>query len=245
MLARLKMDLDTNEWDYRKASRLQGFMMERLDSGYAEEMHNQQMHPYSQTILHDGESSIWQICALSAEACEQVVGALFGKVEKIKLNNEKQAVIVRDMETEVFEFSDLVAEFYQASADRTMTVDFLTPTAFKQNGRYFILPDVRLICQSLMLRQASMDSSFEMMDAEALQDIAENCQITRHKIRSVIFPAEGTKIPGFMGSVTFRCFGTETMARYLRLLLRFGEFSGVGIKTGMGMGAMRLRREAE
>jgi CRISPR-associated endoribonuclease Cas6 len=33
------------------------------------------------------------------------------------------------------------------------------------------------------------------------------------------------------------------MARYLRLLLSFGEFSGVGIKTAMGMGAMRIRRD--
>ena len=33
--------------------------------------------------------------------------------------------------------------------------------------------------------------------------------------------------------------GSETIARYIRLLFHFGEFSGVGIKTGMGMGAIR------
>lgn len=245
MLARLSMSLDTDEWDYRKASRLQGFMMDRLNPLYANELHEQQMHPYSQTVLHTAAGSIWQVCALSAEACEQIIGSLFGKVETVKLHNERQEVFVRDMETEVVEFSELLAEFYQERADKNITIDFLTPTSFKRNGRYFILPDMRLICQSLMLRQASLETSFEMLDEDALQDISESCQITRHRIRSMIFPAEGTKIPGFMGSVTIRCFGTETMARYLRLLLRFGEFSGVGIKTGMGMGAMRIRREAE
>lgn len=32
------------------------------------------------------------------------------------------------------------------------------------------------------------------------------------------------------------------MANYIRLLCRFGEYSGVGIKTSMGMGAIQLHR---
>lgn len=39
--------------------------------------------------------------------------------------------------------------------------------------------------------------------------------------------------------------GPETMARYVRMLAKFGEFSGVGIKTGMGMGAMKYIRRNE
>ena len=35
--------------------------------------------------------------------------------------------------------------------------------------------------------------------------------------------------------------GTDTMARYARLLARFGEYSGVGIKTAVGMGALRMK----
>ena len=32
------------------------------------------------------------------------------------------------------------------------------------------------------------------------------------------------------------------MARYARLLMRFGNYSGVGIKTAMGMGAIKLEK---
>lgn len=35
------------------------------------------------------------------------------------------------------------------------------------------------------------------------------------------------------------------MGRYVRMLAKFGEFSGVGIKTGMGMGAMKYIRRNE
>ena len=30
------------------------------------------------------------------------------------------------------------------------------------------------------------------------------------------------------------------MSKYVKMLVRFGEYSGVGIKTAMGMGAIRI-----
>ena len=44
-----------------------------------------------------------------------------------------------------------------------------------------------------------------------------------------------------MGELGIYISGTETMARYARLLFRFGEYAGVGIKTAMGMGALRIK----
>ena len=39
---------------------------------------------------------------------------------------------------------------------------------------------------------------------------------------------------------------TDTAAKFIRLLLEFGEYSGVGIKTGLGMGAIQIiRRDNE
>lgn len=54
---------------------------------------------------------------------------------------------------------------------------------------------------------------------------------------------EGIKIPSFIGEIGIRINGTDTMARYVKLLARFGEYSGVGIKTAMGMGAFRIKQK--
>ncbi len=51
---------------------------------------------------------------------------------------------------------------------------------------------------------------------------------------------EGIRLTGFMGTIRIQIKGSDTIARYIRLLLRFGKFSGVGIKTGMGMGAIKM-----
>ncbi len=242
MLAKLQLVLDTKSLDFRKASSLQGFLMERIDTGYAELLHRQQMHPYSQAVLAEKGQVIWQISALNQTALEQIVRPMMS-VDLIRLHREKHPICILEKHLTTLEDGELLQEFYGKTAEMNLTVEFLAPTAFRQHGRYVILPDVRLICQNLMMRQSVLMERIDMMDEETMEQLVSECMIVRHRIRSMIFPAERTTIPGFVGMVTFRCFGTKTMARYLRLLLRFGEFSGVGIKTGMGMGAIRIRRD--
>ena len=79
-----------------------------------------------------------------------------------------------------------------------------------------------------------------MTDEETLQYISDHSFISGFKIRSTRFPLEGVNIPSFMGEITIRFSGTDTMTRYAKMLLEFGEFSGVGIKCGMGMGAIKI-----
>ena len=73
----------------------------------------------------------------------------------------------------------------------------------------------------------------------------EQSEIVRYRLQTVPFPLEKVQITGFTGSICIHIRGPETMARYLRMLFKFGEFAGVGIKTGMGMGAMKYVRRNE
>ena len=82
-----------------------------------------------------------------------------------------------------------------------------------------------------------------MFDEETLNQLVEYSYISFHRLRSVSFPLQGKTIPGFVGQLTIRFKGPETLARYARMLFEFGEYSGVGIKTGMGMGAIKILKE--
>ena len=42
------------------------------------------------------------------------------------------------------------------------------------------------------------------------------------------------------GSLSIRLHGNDTISRYARLLFSFGEYSGIGIKSSIGMGALKL-----
>ena len=82
-----------------------------------------------------------------------------------------------------------------------------------------------------------------MIDADTLEQLYTNAQIVRYDLKSVSFSLEGVKIPSFIGKITIKMNGTQTMANFARMLLEFGTYSGVGIKTSLGMGCMRLIKE--
>lgn len=116
-----------------------------------------------------------------------------------------------------------------------------TPTAFKRQGKYINFPDMQLIYQSLMNRYSAISEDMDMRDKETLEQLVENSEIVRYRLKTVKFPLEKVEIVGFQGEIGIYIRGTDTMARYARMLFRFGEYAGVGIKTSIGMGSIKIR----
>ncbi len=137
----------------------------------------------------------------------------------------------------------LTARFYEHKSGRYFKIRFMTPTAFKQNGRYTFYPDLRCIYQSLMRKMDFVSRRESFFDEDVLEQIVSDSEISQYHLYSTSFSMEGARIPAFAGVITIRAGGTQTMADYIAMLLRFGEFSGVGIKTSLGMGAMELLEE--
>ena len=59
-------------------------------------------------------------------------------------------------------------------------------------------------------------------------------------MRSTQYRIERVRIPSFIGEISIRIDGSQQLANVATMLAKFGEYSGVGIKTGMGMGAMKV-----
>ena len=237
MLARLKLYLDAR-LDFRRTSLLQGVLMENISSEYADFLHTKKLHPYSEYVLPQENGAVWAVQTLNEEAYENIIKKLAQKDEFFLAVVGKEIHVLR-REEEILPKSSLMEDFYTLPTKNIFNIEFLTPAAFRQRGRYYILPDIRLLCQNLMMKYSAASDLIDMGDEDTLRQITEDTFIMRHNLRSAVFPAEGQNIPGFVGSLRLKCNGTDTMARYLRLLLTFGEFSGVGVKTAMGMGAMR------
>lgn len=99
---------------------------------------------------------------------------------------------------------------------------------------------MNLIYKSLMRKYSAASDEMDMYDDDTLEQLVMGSEITRYRLQSTVFPLEGVSIPSYKGSMSVRIHGTDTMSRYARLLFRFGEYSGVGIKSSIGMGAMRI-----
>lgn len=239
MYAELKMELEGEELNYKQSSNLQGVIMENIDEKYAEYLHHCNLNPYSQCIFKKEEKTIWKICTVTDEAYEKIIMPM-SKITDFTIKNKKNTVYITKKEIKIKETSELLKEFYEASGKKFIEITFQTPTAFKQNGKYIFYPNLHLLYQSLMNKYSASSEIMEMMDEETLLQLEDNSEIVRYRLQSIPFPMEGINIPGFVGNIRIRFRGTNTMMRYIRLLLRFGEYSGVGIKTAMGMGAIRI-----
>ena len=241
MLSELKLELKTEgNVGYLQSSLFQGVLMERADNAYAESVHITGLHPYSQFISSKNGLS-WTIRTLNTEAYKGIIEPLLAadfKEFDLTAKDQHIDIISKSIKSKTYE--DLMKTFNSDGVEKYIRIEFESPTAFKRDSNYVFMPDTRLIFGSLMRKYSAASSSTDMTDEETLQYISDHSFISDFRIRSTRFPLEGIKIPSFMGEITIRFSGTDTMARYAKMLLEFGEFSGVGIKCGMGMGAIKI-----
>ena len=165
------------------------------------------------------------------------------KIEYILIKKHDLKVLIVKKNYMETTYKELMDHFYEDDGKRYIQIHFLSPTAFKQNGRYLFYPDLRCVFQSLMNKYDSATAENTMHDEDTLEQICEHAQVIRYDLKSVSFSLEGVKIPSFIGKITIKLHGTDTMANFVNMLFEFGEYSGVGIKTSLGMGYMKIINE--
>lgn len=244
MYAELKMELDNETLDYKQSSNLQGVIMEHIEEEYAEILHQSNLKPYSQCVVKQDDKRIWYIRTMTQEAYKKMIIPL-SQLNEFEIKNGQIHVNIVRRNFETRAENELLKEFYEIPANRFLNLTFQTPTAFKSNGKYVFYPDIRMIYQSLMMKYTASSEEMDMIDEDTLEQLTQNSEIVRYHLRSMSFPLEGVNIPGFVGSIRLKIKGTGTMARYARMLMKYGQYSGVGIKTAMGMGAIRLMEQGE
>lgn len=224
------------------ASLMHGVLMERIDPEYAEYLHIMGVHPYSQNIQVKDDTIFWTVNALSADAERFIITPLLNSEDSsLFLSHREETLKIIDKQTESISYDELVQKYYLGNNDRVLTLQFLTPTGFKQNGRYCIFPTGRLIFQSLMMRYDAGAEESSIFSEELVEEFEQYTEITDYRLRSVRFSMEGVRIPSFTGECTIRIRGPQQLVNVAHMLAQFGKYSGVGIKTGLGMGAMDVK----
>ena len=124
-------------------------------------------------------------------------------------------------------------------------LQFTTPTTFHSQGRSLPLPLPRLVFGSLLDRWNAFAPL--RIDPEILVVVEQACTIARYDLRTEAVPLGGGLQIGFVGRCTYGLPpgrgvrpADEYAWRVLHLLANFAFFAGVGAKTTMGMGTVRM-----
>lgn len=244
MPGRLVIELENNKeipFNYSLSTAFQGYLMELIDEKFAEKMHSSGYHPYSQFVTVSDGKIKWTVNVLDKEAEMYIVNRLLeDDIKSVHINKLDDDLCIVNKDYSVTTYEDLFKECYFKNDSRYVEVRFLTPTAFKQNNRYQFFPNIKLIFQSLMMKYDASSSENVIFDEELLKHFEENLEIVSYNLRSTSFFVNTNKIPAFIGRIVFKANGPMQMANLAYLLLRFGAYSGVGIKSGMGMGGIEV-----
>ncbi|WP_128837394.1 CRISPR-associated endoribonuclease Cas6 [Streptococcus sp. DD11] len=219
--------------------KLQGFLMGRISDDFASFLHQQETNPYSLNLRSTREETVWTVNLLSEEAERQILPQLLS-LEIIKLETYPEDILVKNIEIQSLSPQALLELFQGEEASHLVSLNFYTPTTFKSQGQFVLFPDTRLIFQSLMQKYSRLVEGKAEIEEETLQFLAEHSQISSYRLKSHYFPIHGRKYPAFEGRVTIRIQGASTLKAYAQMLLRFGEYSGVGTKCSLGMGGMKI-----
>ena len=222
---------------------LHGVLMELVGTDYAGQLHEAGLRPYSQYVYFDKAKNqyIWHLSAVTADAVNRIVRPMLEIPDKIYLKQKCGHLYIKDRTIleETFHKA-LIQRFWSSDVFYTQAIlQCVSTTSFKVDKQYTIFPEAFRIYRYL-LRQWNQFSTFEAMDNDSLLEPFESGVFIRdYNLRMGIYGLEGIKIRGFRGQVVMQFKRNEELQRVLALLSYYSQFTGLGIKTALGMGGVK------
>ncbi len=226
------------------SSLFHGVLMEHLSPEVASQLHEKSLRPYRQGLSFVGKDIFWNIITLTKEARENIISPLLSQeFSTIMLKHHQIKIKIINKNVQELSYDDLIQQTYLSTCPREITLEFISPTAFKQAGEYVMIPTIPLILQSAMKKFDAFSSQTEIFSAELLEDLEKHCVLSRYHLRSTRFHLEGNKVPAFYGSLSYYIKGPQPLVNTVHLLCQYGQYAGIGIKSALGMGEMKTERK--
>lgn len=229
--------------NYNWGSLFHGFLIKALPPDMAEMLHSSRLRPFSQYVLpQPGQVLHWVIGMWDTEIAGHIVQAVL-PLTRIELQQKGLTLEVTGTQRFVQSEQEYFRRFFAAGAPcRRYELEFLTPCTHRQDGRYALFPSPDLIVHSISKRYSAYTQDVSIDDPLAMEQIARHMRIVRYSLRTAVYFLEDTKITGYTGRITLVISGPEQLARLAGALLSFAEYSGIGIKTALGMGAVKIKQ---
>lgn len=217
---------------------LYAWLLSHVSRDEGDALHEQGTRPISQYVRRDGENVQWVVNLLTDEAVELFTPILETETAA-QLHQGTVAFGEHAVET-VDSAQTLIARARNLPENPRFALELMTPTAFKQNGRYVIFPQESLIVQSLVNRWGLCFPELPLDDPDAIQAILAGVHIVDYRLHTVRHPLKQTRIPSFQGRVILEAHLPVPLMEIVKTLYVFAPYAGLGIKTALGMGGVKI-----
>ena len=113
------------------------------------------------------------------------------------------------------------------SLDKRFPLEFLTPTSFRQSGRYVIFPQESLILQSLITHWGMCFPEMPLDDADAFAAMQQGLHIVDYRLQTLRYPLEANpRIPSFVGRMVMEARLPAPLMDVFKTLYCFAPYAG-------------------
>ena len=217
---------------------LYAWLLSHVPKEEGDALHEQGIRPISQYVYREGERVQWVVNLLNEEAAtffdpilERADAALLH--QGVIPFGEHQVEKIDSVQT-------LMNRAGERNDENRFALELVTPTAFKQNGRYAVFPQESLVLQSLIARWGLCFPEFPLDDPDAVQAMLAGLHIVDYRLHTVRYSMKQTKIPSFLGRIILEAHLPAPLLEMFRTLYVFAPYAGIGIKSALGMGGVKI-----
>ena len=227
----------SQEWAYRMYASL----LNALPDSFAKGLHENEMTPISQFLTCGEDRCVWTVNLLG-DYCEKVVAPILEEKQSYSVGNHHKAnqaemLVLAGEKESIKDVEELLALAVNDSASHKLS--FQTATAFKSQGSYINLPTNRLILNNLVKKWNGCISNCPIeIENGALEALSGELNCTHFSLHDCSYNLKGNTIGGFAGEMIFENRANGFHREILNALLYFSDYSGIGIKTTLGMGGV-------
>lgn len=235
----LKSTQENNKIKSNFAYYLYAILLENCPNSFATEIHNTGFTPISHKLLIKDDKILWKV-TLFNDAISILGDVLLNKKEWF-IKKENIVLSTVDVQCTTITADDLFKYKYDS-----IKLNFVTTTAFKSQDIIHNIPSNHFIFQSLFKKwnMAFPEAIIEDDDQEGIETIARHMIIKNFILKDSTYRLKGQSIKGFQGNLLLTPHNKmDNFHKELAFaLLLFSEYSGIGIKTAMGMGGITVTK---
>ena len=238
MLAQINIELEANGLNTNMGSLFHGYLMENIDSAYADYFHYNTTNPFTSCIYKDIKTDkfFWRITTYNQKAYDMLMTYFSNIPESVYLKNRDLEINVKSFSIQKKSYEDLFLE-----CTKRKRIKLITPTSFKSNGVTHIFPNISTLISGVIAKINQHSETAELGDKKIIDELLEKVYIKDYNLRTKVFYLENIKIKGFLGTIDLAIKGEETtLANILNFLILMSEYTGLGIKTSLGMGGVKI-----
>ena len=233
------MEIEAQNLNSNMGSIFHGYLMENINTEYADYFHSVSINPFTSCIYKDDKTGkfYWRITMLNEMSYNMLMSAFKEGIPKsIYLSNKEMEVNIKS-----FTLSKKNIEEIFSDDRNTTSVKFITPTSFKSNGVNHIYPNIKTLLQGIINKINTYFDDIELYDEKVINKLLENVYIRGYNLRTQFFYLEKIKIKGFVGRINIGlAVKDEALEKLLSIIIKLSEYTGFGMKTSLGMGAVIL-----